>query len=164
MTAPTFAQPEYASSGYNLPDHVGHLLAYLPIEYQTGIMTKFQKPGEAPKDAVKATVVCVDCEEEYNDVLAFQGFIIGVTKTRIGEIVLGRLKQEPSNTGGFPSWQLGTFTEADGRRAVDYWNRRSINSFAQPVGSTQTSTAQPVPADQTRDMAALKAQVGAELR
>lgn len=152
MTAPTFAQPEYAGSGYVLKDHLGHLLAYLPVQYETGIMTKFQKAGEEPKDAVTASVICVDCEEEYSDVRVFQARLIGVTRARIGEIVLGRLAQEPSPQGN-PAWALAPFTDADVARATDYWNRRTAGGFKQPAASSGDG-------ERTRSVSALKSQLG----
>jgi hypothetical protein len=131
MTTPPFAQPEYVGSGYNTSEHNGHLVAYLPSEHRTGdkgIQTKF-KPD--PVDVVVATVACIDCEEEYQDAYIFAGRIIGVTKTRIGQIVLGRLRQVPSSFGN-PAWELGPFTPADADKATAYWNSAPRTDSSNP--------------------------------
>jgi hypothetical protein len=165
MTTPPFAQPEYVGSGYNTSEHNGHLVAYLPSEHRTGdkgIQTKF-KPD--PVDVVVATVACIDCEEEYQDAYIFAGRIIGVTKTRIGQIVLGRLRQVPSSFGN-PAWELGPFTPADADKATAYWNRRTTNRFQQPAAAPAAADPAATTSSgdgQQRDLAALKQQLAQQL-
>lgn len=152
MSAPTFEQPEY---GYKLDKHNGHLVAYLPREAKT---VQFQsmdpnKPEPRNVDGAVCTVICVDCEKEYDDVFAGQTRIAPALRPRLGQKVLARVRQDGR------AWVLDPFTPADAKRAADYWATRN-------GGQAQASTQESASAGEGRDGAAidaLKEQLGAEV-
>jgi hypothetical protein len=118
--ADPFASP---SAGVKITEYKGRLMLVTPLEYVTGISTKF---GES--DAVDADVVILDGEEKgerLDNVRIFQGALIGVLKGRIGKqvgMVLGRLGTVPNkkDTEGKPVWVLEQPTEDDKQVARDY--------------------------------------------
>lgn len=122
----SFAQPT-GGDGFPIGEHLDHLVIYTPKEYQKDVPTTF-----GDKDAVLADVACVDCEEEWNDALAFQGRIISVTKNRIGELVLGRIGQVATRPGQNPAWVLSPFSDEDAERAIDFVNSRGADPEPEP--------------------------------
>lgn len=136
MTIPPFAQPEY---GFKADKHAGHLLGYIPRELKTVQFPSMDpnKPDPRDVDGAVSTVVCVDCEEEFDDVFASQARIYPALKDRLGQVVLGRLRQDGR------AWVLDPFTPADEKRAGAYWQQRRTTTTAsapQPAAAGEPQT------------------------
>lgn len=126
MSDDPFSNP--SAGGSKITDYHGSLLLITPTEYRTEVPTTF---GE--KDAVAANVAVLDepregfpdgesAPLELDNVLIFQGVLIGQTKAKIGKgMVLGRLGQRPaSKPGQNPAWALEDPTDADKDAARAY--------------------------------------------
>lgn len=125
----SFSQPA-SPSKFRPADYQGNLILVWPTEYRTGIKTDY---GDS--DAIAARVVVLDGPagiEEHDNVLFFQGALIGTLKPSVGtnKPVLGRLARGTSKPGQSAPFILTPFTEADAKAARDY--------FANQFGGTPT--------------------------
>ncbi len=167
-----FSQPT-GGDGFPIAEHLEHLVIYAPKSYEKDVMTSF---GE--KDAVRADVVCVDCQEEFVDTLVFQGRIIGVTKNKVGELVLGRVGQVATRPGQNPAWILAPFSDADADRAIAVWDNRGDFGPDVDGGAAYEPEPEPEPVRRSvvrrpgdassgggkgRDVSALRAAAGARM-
>jgi hypothetical protein len=130
-----FSQPA-AGSKFRPADYQGHLLLVWPTEYRSGIKTDY---GES--DAVAARVVVLDGEnghEEHDNVLFFQGALIGTLKPSVGSSkpVLGRLSRGTSKPGQSAPFILTPFTEEDAQSARDYFAKDQFDAPAEKVADT----------------------------
>lgn len=152
---PQFEQPEY---GFKVDKHAGHLVAYVPRETKTVQFPSMDpnKPGMRDVDGAVATVVCVDCEKDYDDVFASQTRIYPALKDRLGQVVLGRLRQDGR------AWVLDPFNDADAKRAGVYWQQRSSAPVAQPQQQQVVAPAAEEPVTDEKAIAELQAQLGAQ--
>lgn len=118
MAQDPFSNP--SSGGTKVTDYNGSLLLITPKEYKESIATSY---GE--KDAVAVDLVVLDGTdevEEHEDVLLFQGVLIGQTKGKVNKgMVLGRLGQRPATKPGQnPAWALEDPTDEDKDAARAY--------------------------------------------
>lgn len=110
-----------SAGGAKITDFEGKLLLITPTGYEEGISTDF---GE--KDAVRANVVVIDEKspaesERHDDVLIFQGRLIGATKRFVGKgMVIGRLGQGEAKKGQNPPWELATASDDEKMLARTY--------------------------------------------
>jgi hypothetical protein len=119
MTDP-FNDPA-SGSGVKVTEFEGRLLLITPTGYEEGISTDF---GE--KDAVRANIVVIDEKapgesERHDDVLMFQGRLIGATKKFVGKgMVVGRLEKGEAKKGQSAPWQLATASDDEKTLARTY--------------------------------------------
>lgn len=113
-------------------EYLGKLLAVEPsgVEFMA---TKFSK-GEK-KECVRATVHVVLKKdgsegETLNDVLIFPGVLVGQTKTKVGQIVVGRLGQGNATGDNNPPWKLAEANDAQISAVRSYLASRSVTSAA----------------------------------
>jgi hypothetical protein len=110
MTDP-FNDPA-AGSGVKITEFDGRLLLVTPVGYEEEVDTVHGK-----KDAVRANVVVIDekaptASERHDDVLIFQGNLIGATKRYVGKgMVVGRLGLGEAKPGKNAPWLLNTATD-----------------------------------------------------
>lgn len=131
-----FATPASASS-FDLNDHLGNLVVVIPQKVDT-INTKF-----GPSEAVLCDIHVLDgAPGDHEDVLLFGKVLLGQLKTRIGEMVLGRIGQGIAKAGNNPPWVIEAATEQDAKTGEDWYHKRQAGTFAKPAA---TAPAQSVP-------------------
>jgi hypothetical protein len=119
MTDP-FNDPA-SGSGVKITEFDGRLLLITPTGYDEDIDTVHGK-----KDAVRANVVVIDEKspgesERHDDVLIFQGNLIGATKRYVGKgMVVGRLGTGEAKPGKNAPWILTTATDDEKTLAKAY--------------------------------------------
>jgi len=102
----TFTPPATNSGDYvKMADLNGHLCIFTPVEFIDSITTAM---GET--QAIKATVVDLDTNEEHEDVLLFNKAIITSLKANIGAQVLARVGQGIAKPGKSAPWILNDAT------------------------------------------------------
>lgn len=110
-----------AGGGVKVTEFEGRLLLITPTSYDEGIATVH---GE--KDAVKANIVVIDekspaASERHDDVLLFQGNLIGATKRFVGKgMVVGRLGKGEAKPGKNAPWILDVATDDEKMLARTY--------------------------------------------
>ena len=110
-----------AGSGVKITEFEGRLLLITPTGYEEEIDTVHGK-----KDAVRANVVVIDEKapgesERHDDVLIFQGNLIGATKRFVGKgMVVGRLGQGEAKPGKKAPWILTTASDEEKTLARTY--------------------------------------------
>lgn len=90
-------------------DVEGHVLVIRPLEQRFGVPTKFDKPGEPPKDPIAVDVADLTDPDQpiYRNTMWFNGYLIGALKHKIGELVLGTMiKGMPKPGFKEGPWQL----------------------------------------------------------
>jgi hypothetical protein len=113
----SFESPATASIGPKPADLAGHLLIIKPVEYKTGIETSL---GTA--EAISCSVVDLDTNESFDDVLFFNVALRSGLKSKIGSQVLCRIGQGIAKPGKSAPWILvdATSDASDLKRATDY--------------------------------------------
>ena len=102
----TFTPPDTNSGDFvKMADLNGHLCIFTPVEFIDSITTAM---GET--QAIKATVVDLDTNEEHEDVLLFNKAIITSLKANIGAQVLARVGQGIAKPGKSAPWILNDAT------------------------------------------------------
>jgi hypothetical protein len=130
MTDNPFASPATASP-FDYAAHVGRLLVVEPHSVETGVQTSL-----GPKDAVRASIHVIDGPEpeDYDDVLIFPRLLSAQIRSKLGQMVLGRLEQGAAKAGQNPPWRLSDATPADvsaGQRWLG--SRRTFTRPAEPT-------------------------------
>ena len=142
MTTNPFAAPaSVASIDYHAL--MGRLLVIEPTAVETGVQTVL---GE--KDAVRATIHVIDAQPPYSieDSLIFPRVLQGQLRSRLGQMVLGRLTQGQAKQGQNPPWMIADATPADQQAGQVWLMARQSATLARP-GPAQQPAAQPqVPA------------------
>jgi hypothetical protein len=127
-----FAAPA-EPSGISYTDLNGALLLVKVHAVEADVPTAFSKPGQA-NPAVRADLTVLDglqAGEQYEDALIFPKVLQGQLKSRIGQLVLGRLGQGQAKPGQSAPWRLDAATSAD--EAVADAHLRKV---AAPAGSS----------------------------
>lgn len=116
-----FATIPSPSDGITWADVNGALLIIRPTSIETGIQTSF---GAA--DAVRADVWVVDgpsAGEVHDDTLVFPKLLQSQLKSRINQVVLGRLTQGQGKPGQSAPWLLAEPTAQDVQVGMQAWER-----------------------------------------
>lgn len=138
-----FAQPAAPSGGITWGDLLGALIIIQPTRVETGIHTDY---GETDAIAVNAWVIDGPGKgETYEDALVFPKVLQSQLKSRIGQIVIGRVGQGVAKRAGQnPPWQLSDASDADIQLGAQVWAR--IQAKTGPQNITQQQAATPPPA------------------
>lgn len=102
-------------SGISYTDLNGALLLIKVHSVEPDVPTAFSKPGQA-NPAIRADVTVLDggqAGESYEDALVFPKVLQGQLKSRVGQLVLGRLGQGQAKAGQSAPWRLNPATTAD---------------------------------------------------
>jgi len=113
-----FAAPA-EPSGISYTDLNGALLLIKVHAVEADVPTAFSKPGQA-NPAVRADLTVLDgpqAGEQYEDALIFPKVLQGQLKSRVGQLVLGRLGQGQAKPGQSAPWKLDAATQADTEKA-----------------------------------------------
>jgi pyruvate/2-oxoglutarate dehydrogenase complex dihydrolipoamide acyltransferase (E2) component len=122
MSSP-FAPPASPATGIQWTEYLGALLIFSVKAVETGINTSF---GES--DAVRANVAVLDgngAGEEHEEVLVFPKVLQSQLRSRVGQMVLGRLTQGQGKPGQSPPWMLDAATPADEQAAAAWLAARN---------------------------------------
>jgi len=106
-------------TGISYTDLKGALLLIKVHAVEADVPTAFSKPGQA-NPAVRADVTVLDggsAGEMYEDALIFPKVLQGQLKSRVGQLVLGRLGQGQAKPGQSAPWKLDPATAADEQAA-----------------------------------------------
>lgn len=109
-----FAAPAPSTGDVLSPGEVlGHLLVIAPIEYRTGIMTRFTRPGDPPSEAIAVNVAVLTQQDAagqygviYKDVLWFNVKLRNSLRRSIGKLVLARMGQGQATPGNDAPYEL----------------------------------------------------------
>ena len=135
-----FADPAQPSSGINYTELHGALLLIKPLMVEPHIQTVHTRPGEQ-NPAVRADVAVLDGPQagtEYIDTLIFPRVLQSPLKSRVGQIVLGRLGQGVAKPGQSAPWTLDAASEADKATAGAFLARKSTPQVANPGPAQQS--------------------------
>lgn len=115
-----FAAPAPEGDKLAPADIEGHLLAVIPTEYRTGIVTQYTKPGEDPSDAISVHCVVLTQQGEdgqppvYRDALWFNVSLKNTLRKQIGEVVLARMAKGQAKPGQSAPFYLADATSDAG--------------------------------------------------
>jgi hypothetical protein len=149
----TFSPPSTNESGPKVADLAGQLLIITPTEYKTGIKTIH---GDA--EAIEVSLVNLDTNKTYDQVLFFNVALRNALKQKIGQKVLARIGQGTAKPGKSAPWILLDAT-------TDAAALAKANAYLGSVTAPAPATAAAVPAANgtiTPEVAALLAQLGAK--
>jgi hypothetical protein len=127
-----FAAPA-EPSGISYTDLNGALLLIKVHAVEADVPTAFSKPGQA-NPAVRADVTVLDGQsagERYEDALVFPKVLQGQLKSRVGQLVLGRLGQGQAKPGQSAPWRLNPATSADEQAADQH-----LRKVTTPAGTS----------------------------
>jgi len=131
-----FATPAQPSEGLDLQGLRGSLLLLKVLFLEDHIPTVHTKPGEK-SPAIRADVTVLDgpqAGKEYPDTLIFPKVLQSQLRSRIGQLVLGRLGQGQAKPGQTAPWKLDPATHAD-EQAAESWLRNKTPAMSQPASS-----------------------------
>lgn len=114
-----FKQPAPPSGGVNWSSLQGSLLLFYVRGVETGIVTRFSKPGEST-DAVRVDLDVLDGKgagEHHHDVLVFPKMLRGQLRDSVGGRVIGRLTLGVATNGNSAPWLLDQASESDVAKA-----------------------------------------------
>jgi len=137
-----FATIPSPSDGITWADVNGALLIIRPTAIEAGIQTSY---GAA--DAVRADVWVVDgpsAGEIHDDTLVFPKLLQSQLKSRINQVVLGRLTQGQGKPGQSAPWLLAEPTAQDVQAGMQAWERIQAGTQQAPV-QQQAPAAQQAP-------------------
>jgi hypothetical protein len=118
-----FAAPAAPAAGVQWGDHLGALLIFSVKAVETAIPTSY---GES--DAVRANVAVLDGPHggtEHEEVLVFPKVLQSQLRSRVGQMVLGRLTQGQGKPGQSPPWMLDAATPQDEQTAAAWLAARN---------------------------------------
>lgn len=137
-----FAAPAAPAAGVQWAEYQGALLIFSVKAIETGISTAY---GES--DAIRANVAVLDgagAGEEHEDVLVFPKVLQSQLRSRVGQMVLGRLGQGQGKPGQSPPWMLEAATAADEQVAAQWLAQR--NAPVAPAPAPAAAPPAPAPA------------------
>jgi len=132
-----FAKPAEPSSGIDYSALKGALLMIKVIFVEDHIPTVHTRPGEK-NPAVRADVTVLDGPQAghaYQDTLVFPKVLQGQLRSRVGQLVLGRLSQGEAKPGQSAPWKLDAATPADEQVAEAFLRTKSTPSVTTPAAS-----------------------------
>jgi hypothetical protein len=108
----------------------GKLLVVEPLEVEH-MVTQFSKGVE--QECVRANVYVVLAKdgsksEAHEDTLIFPRVLIGQTKRKIGQYVVGRLGQGTAKAGQDPPWTMAEASDGDLKAATAFLNAQAVTS------------------------------------
>lgn len=127
-----FASPASPSEGIEWQAVNGSLLLFKVVFLEEHIPTAVTKPGEK-SPAVRADVTVLDgpqAGKEYADALVFPKVLQAQLRSRVGQLVLGRLGRGEAKAGQSAPWKLEPATEADQQVAQQWMERKSNPTIA----------------------------------
>lgn len=106
------------------------LLVVEPTELEKAIPTVH---GET--DAVRADVHVIDQDEPktYADTLVFPRVLVSQLRSKVGQMVLGRLEQGVAKPGQTAPWRLAEATSQDQALGGEWLRKRKSPAFSQPA-------------------------------
>jgi len=113
MSSPYSAPAE--PTGISYVDLNGALLLIQVHAIEPDVRTSFSAPGVA-SPAIRADVTVLDgsqAGEVFEDALVFPKLLQSQLKSRVGQLVLGRLGQGTAKPGQSAPWRLSPATETD---------------------------------------------------
>lgn len=137
---PQFASPAAPSEGIDFNQLRGSLLLIKVVFLEDHIPNVNSKPGEK-SPAIRADVTVLDGQfagKEYADALIFPKVMQGQLRSRVGQLVLGRLGQGQAKAGQSAPWKLDPATPAD-EQIAGQWVTRKATPQVSPVQHQQTS-------------------------
>lgn len=140
MSSP-FAPPGTPSDPINWSEYMGALLIVKPLSIETGIQTVH---GAA--SAIRASVSVLDGPnggKRMEDVLVFPRMLQAQLKTRIGQMVLGRLGQGQAKPGQTAPWVLNAATPDDEQTAQRFLSQSSAPSAPAAAPAAQSWSSAP---------------------
>lgn len=136
-----FATIPAPSSGIKWQEVNGSLLILQPTGVELGIQTTY-----GPSDAVKANIWVVDgpnAGEIHDDTLVFPKLLQSQLKSRINQVVLGRIGQgQVKKAGQDAPWLLEEPTAQDVQMGMQAWERIQSGGQTAPAQAQQQPPAQ----------------------
>jgi hypothetical protein len=132
----TFADPA-SPSGIDYAELKGSLLLFDVTGLEDHIPTSVTKPGEK-SPAVRVNMTILDGAQagtRVEDSLVFPKVLQGQLRSRVGQLVLGRLTQGQAKPGQSAPWKLDPATAEDKTKAEAY--------LAQPAPATSANAEPP---------------------
>lgn len=132
-----FAKPAEPSSGIDYSQLHGKLLLIKVMSLEDHIPTVHTKPGEK-NPAIRGDVTVLDgpqAGQEYPDALIFPKVLQGQLRSRMGQLVLGRLAQGQAKPGQTAPWKLDTATAADEQVAEQWLAKQSTGATTGPANA-----------------------------
>lgn len=120
-----FAAPA-APSGIDFKQLMGSLLMVEVLGHEEHVPTAVSKPGEK-SPAVRGNLTVLDgslANEVFEDALIFPKVLQGQLRSRVGQLVLGRLGQGQAKPGQSAPWKLEAASQADEAVAEAYLRTR----------------------------------------
>jgi hypothetical protein len=133
MTDP-FADPA-APSGINYQELKGSLLMFKVTGVEEHIPTAYSRPNEK-NPAVRADLTVLDGASAglvVEDALVFPKVLQGQLRSRVGQLVLGRLGQGAAKPGQSAPWKLEPASAADKEKAADHLRRTTTPAVTGPA-------------------------------
>lgn len=120
--SPQFADPASAS-GVAWSDLQGKLLMFEVLGVEEHVPTVHTRPGEK-NPAVRANLQVLDGGgETYDDTLVFPKVLQSQLRSKVGQLVLGRLGQGAAKPGQSAPWKLEPATASDRQTAEEHLRR-----------------------------------------
>jgi len=131
-----FAKPAQPSEGLDLQQLRGSLLLIKVLFLEDHIPTVHTKPGEK-SPAIRADVSVLDGPmggQTFEDTLIFPKVLQSQLRSRIGQLVLGRLATGQAKPGQTAPWKLDPASPAD-EQAGEAFLRNQTPAMSQPASS-----------------------------
>ncbi|MDR3068634.1 MAG: hypothetical protein LBU50_03940 [Cellulomonas sp.] len=129
MTTNPFAAPA-ATAGFDYTANLGRLLVIEPKKVEENVPTSL-----GDKDAIRADITVLDgpVPGAFEDVLIFPRVLQGQLRSRLGQMVLGRLEQGVAKPGQNPPWRIAEATPADQQTGAAWLAQRNTARLHQPA-------------------------------
>lgn len=131
----TFADPA-SPSGIDYKELQGSLLLFEVTGLEDHIPTSVTKPGEK-SPAVRVNLTVLDGPQagtSLADSLVFPKVLQGQLRSRVNQMVLGRLAQGDARPGQSAPWKLSPASPEDKRKAEEFLARQSSTpAMSQPA-------------------------------
>lgn len=131
----TFADPA-SPSGIDYTALQGALLMFKVLGVEADVPTAYSIPGQK-NPAIRADLTVIDGAQagtELEDTLVFPRVLQGQLRSRVGQLVLGRLGQGVAKPGNHAPWRLEAATDQDKKMAEEWLRKKSTPTIAAPAG------------------------------